>query len=171
MIKLFEIENKVVKPTEHCQVIKWLKVIQEVFPDNFMDVYAYIFYMANPSQMNPYYNVPFDSREDTILEDLVSEIDTEADEIIEAVEKARVLYKTPTVRAYENISVMLDNIGDYIRTATVTVGRDGNLTSLIRVGKEYDALRQSFKGVAKDLDAEQESHVRGGQDLGYDQVE
>jgi hypothetical protein len=121
--------------------------------------------------MNPYYNVPFDSRESTILQDLESEIDTEADEIIEALEKAKVLYETPTVRAYENIATMLDNIGNYIRDAEVTVGRDGNLTSLIRVGKEYDALRQSFKGVAKDLDAEQESHVRGGQDLGYDQIE
>lgn len=171
MIKLFEIENKVVKPTEHCQIIKWLKVIPKAFPDNYMDVYGYIFYMSCPAQMNPYYNIAFELKEETILDDLESEIDTEADEILEAVEKARILYKTATVRAYENISTMLDNIGDYIREAEVTVGRDGNLASLLRVGKEYDALRQSFKGVAKDLDAEQESHVRGGQDLSYDQVD
>ena len=29
MIKLLDIENNVVKPTEHCQMITWLKVIQD----------------------------------------------------------------------------------------------------------------------------------------------
>ncbi len=169
MIKLLEIENKTVKPTEHCQTIKWLRVIQEKF-DNYLDVYAYIFYMACPSEENPFYNIPFEMREETILEDLNSEIDTEADEIIEAVEKAQVLYETPTVRAYKGITTMLDNITEYMENTTVTAGRDGNITALIRLAKEFDSIRQSYKGVAKDLAAEQESHVRGGQNLGYDQM-
>ena len=169
MIKLFEIENKVVKPTEHCHTIKWLRVIMEKYPENYMGVYAYIFYMSCPSEENPFFNIPFVVREERILEDIDSDFSTEDDEITEAVEKTTELYKTPTVRAYENIATMLDNIGEYIRDAQVTVGRDGNLTSLVRVGKEYDALRQSFKGVAKDLAAEQETQVRGGQNLAYDQ--
>lgn len=170
MIKLLEIENNVVKPTEHCQTIKWLKVIRETFPTNYIDVYAYIFYMACPSQENPYYNLPFDLREPTILEDLSSEIDTEADEIIEAVEKAQVLYETPTVRAYKGITTMLDNLTDYLETTKITAGRDGNINSLLRIAKEFDAIRQSYKGIAKDLEAEQETSVRGGQQLGYDQL-
>ena len=50
MIKLFEIENNVVKPTEHCHMIKWLWVIQKKYPENALKIYAYIFYMACPSQ-------------------------------------------------------------------------------------------------------------------------
>jgi hypothetical protein len=170
MIKLLEIENKTVKPTEHCYTIKWLEVIMEKFPDNYIDVYGYLFYMTCPSQENPYFNLPVDLREDTVLLDLKTSINTEADEITEAIEKLEVLYRTPTVRAYRAITTMLDNLSDYMENTTVTAGRDGNINSLLRIAKEFDAIRQSFKGVAKDLNAEQESHVRGGQNLGYDQM-
>jgi hypothetical protein len=171
MIRLFEIENKIIKPTEHCYTITWLKKIMETFPDNYIDVYAYIFYMAYPGQENPYYNLVFDLKEQTILADLKTTIDTEHDDILEAVEKAKVLYETVTVRAYKGITTMLDNLTTYLETALVTDGRDGNINSLLRVAKEFDSIRQSYKGVAKDLEAEQQSSVRGGQQLGYDQLQ
>jgi hypothetical protein len=169
MIKLLEIENRTVKPTEHCQTIKWLRVIQEKF-DNYIDVYAYIFFMACPSEENPFYNIPLEMREETILNDLNSEIDTEADEIVEAVEKAQILYETPTVRAYKGIKTALDNIAEYMANTTITDGKDGNIAQIRAVAKDFDAIRQSYKGICKDLAAEQESHVRGGQNLGYDQL-
>ena len=170
MIKLLEIENKTVKPTEHCHTIKWLKKIQEVFPDTFIDVYAYIFYMACPSEENPYYNIPFEMREDLVLSDLKSEIDTEAPEILEAVDKAQTLYETTTVRAYNGIKQALDNIAEYMGNTSITDGKDGNIAQIRAMAKDFDSIRQSYKGVAKDLAAEQESHVRGGQNLGYDQL-
>jgi len=166
MIKLLEIENRTVKPTEHCQTIKWLRVIQEKF-DNYIDVYAYIFFMACPSEENPFYNIPLEMREETILNDLNSEIDTEADEIVEAVEKAQIPYETPTVRAYKGIKTALDNIAEYMANTTITDGKDGNIAQIRAVAKDFDA---SYKGICKDLAAEQESHVRGGQNLGYDQL-
>ena len=49
MIKLFEIQGKVVKPTEHCDMINWLKAIKINFPDNYLKVYGYIFYMCCPN--------------------------------------------------------------------------------------------------------------------------
>ena len=170
MIKLLEIENKTVKPTEHCHTIKWLKKIQEVFPDTFIDVYAYIFYMACPSEENPYYNIPFEMREDLVLSDLKSEIDTEAPEILEAVDKAQTLYETTTARAYNGIKQALDNIAEYMGNTSITDGKDGNIAQIRAMAKDFDSIRQSYKGVAKDLAAEQESHVRGGQNLGYDQL-
>lgn len=170
MIKLLDIENNVVKPTEHCQMITWLKVIQDKFPDNALKIYGYIFYMACPSQENPYFNMPAELREDVIIDDLGIDFSLEEDEIIAAVTKATKMYETPTVRAYNGITTMLDNLTEYMSTTQVTAGRDGNINSLLRIAKEFDAIRQSFKGVAKDLQAEQESHVRGGQDLGYDQI-
>lgn len=170
MIKLLEIENNVVKPTEHCQTIKWLKIIQDKYPDSAIKIYAYIFYMCCPSQENPYFNMQIDLREDVIIDDLDIAFSLEEDEIIEAVEKATKMYETPTVRAYNGITVMLDNLTDYMTTTTVTAGRDGNINSLLKIAKEFDAIRQSYKGVARDLEAEQESHVRGGQQLGYDQM-
>jgi len=170
MIKLLDIEKNVVKPTEHCQMIKWLSVIQEKYPENALKIYAYIFYMCCPSQENPYFNMQIELREDVIIDDLGIDFSLEEDEIITAVEKATSMYETPTVRAYKGITTMLDNLTEYMSTTAVTAGRDGNINSLLRIAKEFDAIRQSYKGVAKDLEAEQESHVRGGQQLGYDQM-
>jgi hypothetical protein len=170
MIRLLDIENNTIKPTEHCKVISWLSIIEEKFPKDYIKIYAYIFYMSCPGEENPYFNLPFDLREEVIIKDLKIDFTLEEDEIIEAVRNARKMYETPTVRAYVSITTMLDNISDFIRTAKVTTGRDGNINSLIKVAKEFDDIRQSYKGVAKDLAAEQESHVRGGQNLGYDQM-
>jgi len=170
MIKLLDIENNVVIPTVHCKTIKWLSIIEENYPDDFITVYAYIFYMSCPSQENPYFNVPVDDREDLVLEDLDVKFSTEDDVILEAVKKATLMYQTPTVRAYQGITTMLDNLTEYMSTTAVTAGRDGNINSLLRIAKEFDAIRQSYKGIAKDLEAEQQAHVRGGQNLGYDQM-
>jgi hypothetical protein len=172
MIRLFEIENKTVKVTEHCYTIRWLKAIMDKYPDPevYLPIYAYIFYMSHPGQENPYHNVKFEVREDTILNDLGVTIDTEDDVILKAVENATRMYETPSVRAYKAITTMLDNLSDYMRTAKITAGRDGNITALTKVAKEFDEIRKSYKGVSKDVEAEQQSVVRGGANLAYDQI-
>lgn len=170
MIKLLEIENKTVKPTEHCHTISWLKVIMDKWPEEAIKIYAYIFYVACPSEENPYYNLPEADKEDIILQDLNANFSTEEDEIIYAIERAVKLYETPTLRAYMGIKMALDNMAEYMGSTTITGGRDGNIAQIRQVAKDFDAIRQSYKGVAKDLEAEQESHVRGGQELGYDQI-
>ena len=169
MIKLFELDNSVVKPTVHCQMIPWLRVIMYKFPEQYLKIYAYIFYMACPSEENPYFNVNYDLREEVIISDLHINFSLEEDEIIKALEKVTKLYETPTVRAYKAMSIMLDNLSDYMTTTKITGGRDGNITALVQAAKNFDELRESFKGVAKDLAEEQERQVRGGQDLAYDQ--
>lgn len=170
MIKLLEIENKTVKPTEHCHTIKWLKVIMDKWPEDAVKIYAYIFYLACPSEENPYFNLPEQDKEETIIQDLGIEFSLEEDEIIDALNNAIKLYETPTLRAYMGIKMALDNMAEYMGSTTITGGRDGNIAQIRQVAKDFDAIRQSYKGVAKDLEAEQESHVRGGQDLGYDQL-
>ena len=49
-------------------------------------------------------------------------------------------------------------------------GRDGNINSLVSAAKNFDAIRQSFKGAYKDMKEEQSTSVRGGQGLAYDQL-
>lgn len=170
MIRLFEIENKAVKPTEHCHTIKWLKVIMDKWPENALKIYAYIFYMSCTSQENPYFNLPFADKEDTIIDDIEIEFSLiEEDEVQEALEKAVKMYETPTVRAYNGIKQALDNIAEYMGNTTITDGKDGNIAQIRAMAKDYDAIRQSYKGTAKDLEAEQKTVVRGGQNLAYDQ--
>jgi hypothetical protein len=78
------------------------------------------------------------------------------------------MYETPTSRAYKGIATMLDRLGRYMESTPITHGRDGNFNSLIAAAKNYEAIRQSFKGAYKDLQDEQSSRVRGGQGLAYD---
>jgi hypothetical protein len=57
----------------------------------------------------------------------------------------------------------------FMATEQVTSGRDGSATAILRIAERFDMVRQSFKGVYRDLQDEQQSSVRGGQNLAYDQ--
>jgi len=171
MIRLIDIENGVVIPTEHCYTINWLKAVMEKYPEReqHMSAYAYIFYMTCPSKENPHFNVPEDDKEDIILESIDVLFDTEDDVIQTALEEAAKLYETPTLRAYRGVKKMLDNLSDYMGTTKIVHGRDGNISALIQAAKNLPAIRESHKGLEKDLAAEQDQHVRGDKKLGYDQ--
>jgi hypothetical protein len=168
MIKLFDIENNVVKATEHCHNIKWLKDIMDTYPDSYLKIYAFLFYMSCPSEENPYFHMVEHERELTVLEDIDADFSTEDELIIEARKKTHLMYETPTVRAYNGLKIALDNIADYMAATSISDGKDGNIGQIRAVAKDFDHIRQSFKGVAKDLADEQETHVRGGQNLAYD---
>jgi hypothetical protein len=171
-IKLFELENGVIKATEHCYTIDWLKNIMDNYPDSYLKIYAYVFYMTCPNpELNPFFNTPAEDKEDIIISSLKLEIPVEDDLIRLAVEKCILLYTSPTLRAYNGISQMLDKLSYYMETAPITAGRDGNINSLLAAAKNFQAIRESFKGVLRDLEAEQsKTSVRGGQNLGYDQA-
>jgi len=171
-IKLFDIENGVVKATEHCYTINWLHDIMVNYPDNHLKIYAYIFYMTCPNpELNPFFNMQEDDKEDVILESIDLDVSTDDALITKAIEKCTILYTTPTLRAYNGIAKMLDRLSYYMETANITAGRDGNINSLITAAKNFQSIRESFKGVLKDLEAEQsKTSVRGGQNLGYDQL-
>jgi len=167
-IKLFELKGNAIVATEHCYTIGFLKEIIESYPDSHPTVLAYLFYMACRSQENPYFNRPQDGLDDEILRDIKADFDPEDPKIILALRRTKELYETPTVRAYNGISNMLEKLAFYMETQNITDGRDGNITSIVNAAKNFDHIRKSFKGVAKDLEEEQSSRARGGTKLGYD---
>jgi hypothetical protein len=173
MIELFEVEDGIVKPTKHCYTIKWLKDLMDEFKknDRYLGVYTYIFYMSCPNpKLNPFWNHPEEEREDAILESIELKVSTENSKVQAALDKAREMYETPTLRAYMGIKKALDNMADFMGNTTITGGKDGNVAQIRQVAKDFDSIRQSFKGVAKDLEEEQNNiSTRGGGDLAYDQ--
>jgi hypothetical protein len=102
------------------------------------------------------------------MEQIDGNFSTEDETIFTALKFCERMYETPTSRAYKGISSMLDRLARYMETTPITHGRDGNMNSLIAAAKNYEAIRQSFKGAYKDLQEEQSSRVRGGQGLAYD---
>ena len=170
LIRLFDIENDTVIPTEHCYTLKALKDIMEKFPDQYLKIYQYLFYMTCPSpDLNPFFHTPEIDKESLIMQEIEGEFSTEDDDVWAALKFCQKMYETPTSRAYKGISAMLDRLGRYMETTPIEHGRDGNINSMVNAAAKFEQIRSSFKGAYKDLQEEQQSSVRGGYGLGYDQ--
>ena len=169
LIKLFDVQNRTVVPTEHCYTLKALKDIMDEYPEDYLKIYQYLFYMTCPNpDMNPFFHTPEMDKESLIMQEIEGEFSTEDDTVFIALKFCERMYETPTSRAYKGMASMLDRLARYMETTTITAGRDGNINSLVGAAKNFDQIRASFKGVYKDLQEEQSSKVRGGQGLAYD---
>jgi hypothetical protein len=122
----------------------------------------------NPD-LNPFFFTPDMDKENLIVDQIGADFSIEDDTIFAALQFCQKMYETPTSRAYKGIASMLDRLARYMETTPITHGRDGNMNSLIAAAKNYEAIRQSFKGAYKDLQEEQSSKVRGGIGMAYDQ--
>ena len=170
LIKLFDIVNNKVVPTEHCYTISSLKDIMEEYPEDYLKIYTYLFYMTCPNpDLNPFFNVPEHEKEEIIISEIDMDISTEDDFIIRGMNTCKKLYETPTYRTYVGIKSMLDRLAHYMETTEIQHGRDGNITALVNAAAKFEQIRQSFKGAYKDLAEEQQSQVRGNIGLAYDQ--
>ena len=170
MIKLFDIQGGKVVPSEHCYTLKFLKDLMDEFPEEYLKMYAYLFYMTCPSpDINPFFDVPEVDKEEIILKEVDADFSTEEELLQHALKQCKLLYETPTYRAYLGIKIALDNMASFMATEKVTSGRDGSATAILRIAERFDIVRQSFKGVYRDLIEEQQTSVRGGQNLSYDQ--
>jgi hypothetical protein len=169
IVRLFDVQNGVVVPTEHCYTLKALKDIMDNYPEDYLKIYLYLFYMTCPNpDMNPFFHTPEIDKESIILQEIEAEFSPEDSDIFVALQFCQRMYETPTSRAYKGMASMLDRLARYMETTSITAGRDGNINSLVAAAKNFDQIRASFKGVYKDLQDEQSSKVRGGQGLAYD---
>lgn len=169
MVRLFDVQNGKVIPTEHCYTLYFLKNIMDEYPEDYLNIYAYLFYMTCPNpDMNPFFHLREEDKEEIILREVGGEFSTEDDTIQHALNLCVKMYETETSRAYYGIKKALDNMADVMRTEKPTFGRDGSASALLSIAKNFDAVRQSFKGVFKDLMEEQQSQVRGNKNLAYD---
>jgi hypothetical protein len=171
MIRLFDIQDGKLTPTEHCYTLKFLKDIMDSYPEQHLKIYTYLFYMTchNPD-LNPFFHFKDEEKEEVILKEINADFSTEDDLIVKGLESSRQMYETEISRAYYGIKKALDNIARYMAYTPITDGRDGNVTQIGRIAKDFDAIRQSYKGVYKDLMEEQQTKTRGGAGLAYDQL-
>ena len=169
MIRLFDVQNGKVIPSEHCYTLKFLKTILDEYDEEAIKVITYLFYMSCPSpDLNPFFDVPENDKEELILQEVDGDFSTEDELILHALKMCKQLYETPTYRAYMGMKSMLDRLGKYMETTEIEHGRDGNITALVNAAAKFQQIRDGFKGAYRDLQEEQQSTVRGGQNLAYD---
>jgi hypothetical protein len=171
LIRLFDVQNSKVVPTEHCYALPFLNAIMTEYPETYLKVYQYIFYMSCPNpDMNPFFNLPEHEKEDIIIEEIKLEESPEDSKIRYALDMCKEMYETPTFRAYVGIKAMLDRLAKYMEVTAIEHGRDGNINSMVNAAAKFEQIRQSYKGAFTDMQQEQESSVRGGAGLAYDQL-
>ena len=169
IVKLFDIQNKQVTPSEHCYTLKFLKAIMDKYPKKHLKIYQYLFYKTCPiPDHNPYFHIVEEDKEEQILSQIQANFSPEDELIPEALKRCEQLYETPSSRAYDGIKQALDNIAKYMGSTQITDGKDGNIGQIRAMAKDFDDIRQSYKGTYKDLIEEQQQKVRGDQNLAYD---
>ncbi len=171
LVRIFDIENGKVILSEHCYTLNSLKSIIDAYPKEHMKILQYLFYMSCPNpEMNPFFNVPEHEKEDIVIEEVGLDISLDDELIVNGLDRCKKLYETPSYRAYVGIKSMLDRLAIYMENTEIEHGRDGNLTSLTNAAAKFEQIRAAYKGAFTDMKQEQESTVRGGQGLAYDQL-
>ena len=170
MIPLFDVRDKKVVPSIHCFGIPWLKKVMDSFPDDYIEIYKYIFYLTCPdSTMNPYLNLPEEQREEVILADLKPTFYLEDLLILETIEKCKTMYATPALRSFIGAKKMVDKIGKYLDETEITEGKDSNSMAIDRYMSKLSDYWDTYRKMEGELHKEQ-STVRGGVKVRYDQL-
>jgi hypothetical protein len=167
IIHLFEVKDGELEPTRHCHALKFLKDIMDAYPDNHLDIYKYLYYMACPDPVhNPYFNENEIIKEEKIIRDNNLRFSTEDDLVVIALDKCTRLYKTPTVKAQDTIKKMIENVMDWMATTKV---ESSSANQLIKAGKDFKELKEEYLVATKELHEEQKAAgKRGGGQLAYD---
>lgn len=167
IINLFDIDNNKAVPAQACYIVPWLFKIQELFPEDYLKVYSYIFFMTCPDSTNPYVNLPEEDKEEVILSDLAPINFSLEDEYIQMVmERCKHLYATPVTRSFIGAKKMLDKIGRYLDRETIVDGKEGNAMTIKTFMKELPDYWENYKKLETILKEEQ-SKVRGDKAIPY----
>lgn len=167
---LFDIQNGKITPTKHCYTISSLKRIMDEYPDEYLSIYSYLFYMTCLNdEENPFANVPEADKEEVVLSEVGGEFSTDDEAIFKAIEVCKKLYSTPTYEMYLSAKIGVENASKYIRNTVIVGGRDGNEAAYLRYLERFSEVRKSFEETWKAFRDEQGGKSRGGNDIAYDQ--
>lgn len=172
--KLFEMQGKAIIPKDDCYIIKPIRAVIDKYEKDHLLVIAYLHYMTSMKPAdNPYADVPVLGRSEIILADLELDIDPEDAVIVKAISCIEDIYYTTFYGLYTGIKAAMDNIGKGLKTTQIDFNsKDGNVSNIIRIAKDYESLRNSFKAAYKDYDEESGNvRVRGNSRLAIDETD
>lgn len=170
--KLFELRGKQIIPKDDCEILLPIKAVKDKFPDEYLKLIAYLHYMNSMKKDdNPYADMDLKDRSDSIVYDLGIESNIEDPVILRALSCVDEKYTTTFYTLYKGIKASMDSIGKGLLTVTIDFNsKDGNVGNIIRIAKDYEALRNSFKAAYKDFDEESGNvRVRGNSRLAVDE--
>lgn len=164
-IKIFDIDSGRVVINENCLLIPELKKIVDKYKDP-IPALCFVHFFCDPK--GPYANLSEKERESLLLADYDGEYTLEDKEITEALKTIKRKYKTPTMGLLENSRRGLDTLSDYLATAKITEGRDGNLAAFTAALARMGKIAQEYRALEKLVD-EELGNIRGDAETGYDE--
>lgn len=170
-VEIFDVVDGKLTPTKHCYALPFLKNIMDEYPDDYIDIYKYVFYMTCPyPKHNPFFNVAHTEKEAEILRHIKLKVSLDNALIEVAKGECSKLFNSRMAQAYEAMAVGVEKVSAYMITTTITDGRDSNLNALLKAIKDYPKMRESFEKVESAfLESQKETSVRGQATLAYDE--
>jgi uncharacterized protein YjgD (DUF1641 family) len=169
---LFDVEGKNLVPSQACYAIPWLERIMTLYPNDYLQIYKYIFFTTCPDgTINPYVNLPEDEKEDVVMADLAPlKFSLEDDVIVDTVNKCKKLYETPVLRTFLGAKKMLDKVGRFLDDEEITTGKDGNSSEIRAMLKELSTYWENYNKLENVLKEEQ-AKVKGDRIIPFHQKE
>lgn len=168
MTSLFDYSNGKVIPSTACYLIQELKDVKDYYPEDYMKIYHYIFGITcTDGTISPYVNLPEDTRESVVLQDVKPNFSLECPIIEAAIKKCHLLYETPVLRAFKGAKKMLDKVAVFLDETKISTGKDGNASEIRAMMKEmpdYWAAYKKWEGMLK----EEQAVARGKAKVAYD---
>lgn len=174
MIKLFDIQDGQLKATEHCFAIKWLYDIMVLYPDCYLKIYRYIFYMTCPDQeLNPYFNLTDEDKSVEIMRmlevDTVKEFMADDDRIQLAIRESLKMYTTPTQMVFRAAKGMLEKLTVAFQTEElVWGGKEATGPALVASMEKLPKLISVYQEAELKLNQELKNRARGNQTISDD---
>jgi hypothetical protein len=114
--------------------------------NNAISAFTYLHFMYDPE--SPHFFLHEDFRREKVIKDCPGDYNPSFDiPLIEAAEKMKELCETPTYRYLQSLKVAMDNTGDYLRSAQIVGGKDGNLNDIQRAQNSASTTISNFNAV------------------------
>ena len=114
--------------------------------NNAISAFTYLHFMYDPE--SPHLFLHEDFRRERVIKDCPGDYNPSFDlPLVEAADKMKELCETPTQRYLQSLKVAMDNVGDYLRTAQVVGGKDGNLANIQQIQNNASITINNFNAV------------------------
>ncbi len=162
-MKIFDIVEKRVIINENILLIPVFKRVVDKYGDKYLDVFCFIHYFCD-------YKSPFSEyTEEKKEEKLMSLYNPDGDftmedpEIIDAINLYKEMQWTPSMELVEAAKIMIHKMAAYLKTASLTDGKDGNITQIGNIMKQLGPNVASYDELKEQVEKEKaKTNVYGG---------
>lgn len=167
---LFTMENGVVSLSLHCYIIPEFKNIVDKYPDNYMNMLAYAFYVGCPfKSINPYADFSEEDKEEKLKESF--HIFPDNKDVLIAVELIKDLYPTKGMKYVQSIRSSIDKTMEYLDNAVIREGKDGNLADIRGMQKDAAKVLESLTLMEKNAEEEKNNfRTKAGRKTGLGEI-